>query len=148
MYYSYVEIEYVATSFSPARTDLALKLLKIKHTKSHLNCAKKPDLSLSYGLKVKYKRSRDLLDSGLSGDLLFIKKGSIKHICIVKQAVPQLWGTSNGTFDTDKVGDIEILFMKYFSSKKVCLQPDIVEYNPGRQLPLHDLIMASRPCTT
>jgi hypothetical protein len=30
MYYSYVEIEYVATSFSPARTDLALKLLKFK----------------------------------------------------------------------------------------------------------------------
>jgi hypothetical protein len=27
MYYSYVEIEYVTTSFSPARTDLALKLL-------------------------------------------------------------------------------------------------------------------------
>jgi hypothetical protein len=27
MYYSYVEIDYVATSFSPARTDLALKLL-------------------------------------------------------------------------------------------------------------------------
>jgi hypothetical protein len=27
MYYSYVEIEYVAMSFSPAGTDLALKLL-------------------------------------------------------------------------------------------------------------------------
>jgi hypothetical protein len=27
MYYSYVEIEYVATSFSPARTDLAVKRL-------------------------------------------------------------------------------------------------------------------------
>jgi hypothetical protein len=27
MYYSYVETEYLATSFSPARTDLALKLL-------------------------------------------------------------------------------------------------------------------------
>jgi hypothetical protein len=27
MYYSYIEIEYVAMSFSPARTDLALKLL-------------------------------------------------------------------------------------------------------------------------
>ncbi len=27
MYYSYIEIEYVATSFSPARKDLALKLL-------------------------------------------------------------------------------------------------------------------------
>ncbi len=30
MYYSYVGIEYVATSFSPARMDLALKLLTIK----------------------------------------------------------------------------------------------------------------------
>jgi hypothetical protein len=30
MYYSYVEIEYVATSFSPARMDLALKLLTTK----------------------------------------------------------------------------------------------------------------------
>ncbi len=29
MYYSYVEIEYVASSFSPARTDLALKLLRL-----------------------------------------------------------------------------------------------------------------------
>ncbi len=32
MYYSYVEIEYPATSFSPARTDLAPKLLtRIRH---------------------------------------------------------------------------------------------------------------------
>jgi hypothetical protein len=30
MYYSYVEIEYVAGSFSPARMDLALKLLNLK----------------------------------------------------------------------------------------------------------------------
>ncbi len=29
MYYSYVEIEYVATSFSPAKTDLAVKLFRI-----------------------------------------------------------------------------------------------------------------------
>ncbi len=28
MYYSYVEIEYVATSFSSARIDLALRLLR------------------------------------------------------------------------------------------------------------------------
>ncbi len=33
MYYYYVEIEYVATSFSPARTDLALKLLRQKHNR-------------------------------------------------------------------------------------------------------------------
>jgi hypothetical protein len=29
MHYSYVEIEYVATDFSPARTDLAVKLLRV-----------------------------------------------------------------------------------------------------------------------
>jgi hypothetical protein len=29
MYYSYVEIEYVATSFSPPRMDLAVKLLTV-----------------------------------------------------------------------------------------------------------------------
>jgi hypothetical protein len=29
MYYSYVEIEYVAMNFSPARTNLAVKLLNI-----------------------------------------------------------------------------------------------------------------------
>jgi hypothetical protein len=29
MYYTYVEIEYVATGFSPARTNLAIKLLNI-----------------------------------------------------------------------------------------------------------------------
>ena len=33
MYYSYVEIEYVATSFSPSRTDLAVKLLRILNKK-------------------------------------------------------------------------------------------------------------------
>ncbi len=36
MYYSYIEIEYIATSFSPARTDLALKLLTtLKYSKAN-----------------------------------------------------------------------------------------------------------------
>jgi hypothetical protein len=33
MYYSYIEIDYVATNFSPARTDLAVKLLKVNAEK-------------------------------------------------------------------------------------------------------------------
>ncbi len=57
----------------------------------------------------------------------FMKKGSIKRISIVKRFVPQSWGTSNGTFVTDRVGDIEISFVEYSASKKVHLQPDIVE---------------------
>ena len=56
-------------------------------------------------LKVKTKTIRVLLDTGSSGDLLFMQKGKI-DIPIVKRAVPQSWNTSNGTFQTKKVGDI------------------------------------------
>ena len=38
MYYSYVEIEYVATSFSPARTDLALNLLIVLDLQLAIYC--------------------------------------------------------------------------------------------------------------
>ncbi len=37
--------------------------------------------------------------------------------------------------------DIEISFVEYSTSKKVCLQPDIVEYNLGGQVPMCDLII-------
>jgi hypothetical protein len=45
---------------------------------------------------------------------------------------------------TDKVGDIEISFVEYSTSKKVCLQPDIVEYNLGDQALLYDLIIGKQ----
>jgi hypothetical protein len=87
---------------------------------------------------------RVLLDSGSSGDLLFMKKGSSKHIFNVKRVVPQWWGTSNGTFVTDRAGNIEISFVEYSSSKKVCLQPDIVEFSLGDQAPMYDLIIGKQ----
>ncbi len=62
----------------------------------------------------------------------------------MKRVVPQSWGTSNGTFVTDKVGNIEILFVEYLASKKVRLQPDIVEYSPGDQAPMYDLIIVKQ----
>jgi hypothetical protein len=95
-------------------------------------------------IKVKNKTIRVLLDSGSSGDLLFMKKGSSKCISIVKWVAPQSWGTSNGTFITDRVGDIEILFVEYSARKKVCLQLDIVEYGPGDQAPMYDLIIGKQ----
>jgi hypothetical protein len=52
-----------------------------------------------------------------------------------------LWGTSNGTFITNKVGDIGISFVEYSAIKKVRFQPDIVEYSPGDQAPMYDLII-------
>ncbi len=104
--------------------------LKLNSKKTHLDRAKTPDPSISSGLYIKNNTIRVLLDSGSSGDLLFMKKGSSKCISIVKRVVPQLWGTSNGTFITNKVGDIEISFVEYSASKKVRLQLDIVEYSP------------------
>ncbi len=55
-----------------------------------------------------------------------------------------MWGTSNDTFVTHRVGDIEISFVEYLASKKVRLQPDIVEYSPGDQAPIHDLIIGNQ----
>ncbi len=62
----------------------------------------------------------------------------------MKRVVPQSWGTSNGTFVTDRVGDIEISFVEYSASKKVSLQLDIVEYSPGDQAPMYDLIIGKQ----
>jgi hypothetical protein len=73
-----------------------------------------------------------------------MKKGYSKCISVVKRVVPQSWGTSKGTFVTDKVGDIEISFVEYSASKKVCLQPNIVEYSPGDQAPMYDLIIGKQ----
>jgi hypothetical protein len=73
---------------------------------------------ISTSPKVKTKTMRVLVDTGSSGDLLFIQKGKI-DIPIVKRAVPQSWNTSNGTFQTKRVGDIELSFMDYSTSKRV-----------------------------
>ncbi len=62
----------------------------------------------------------------------------------MKRVVPQLWGTSNGTFVTDRVDNIEIFFVEYSASKKVRLQPDIVEYSPRDQAPMYDPIIGKQ----
>jgi hypothetical protein len=62
----------------------------------------------------------------------------------VKRVVPQLWGASNGTFITDRVDDIEISFVEYSASKKVSLQPDIIEYSQGDQAQMYDLIIGKQ----
>ncbi len=112
--------------------------LELNHTNLELNskktrsdCAKMPDPSISSGLYVKNKTVRVLLDSGSSRDLLFMRKGSSKCISIVKRVVPQSWGTSNS-------------FVEYLASKKVRLWPDIVEYSPGDQAPMYDLIIGKQ----
>jgi len=62
---------------------------------------------------------------------------------MVKRVTPKSCGTSNGTFTTKHVGDIEIAFVDYSESKKVRLRPDIVEYSPGKSAPLYNLIIGN-----
>ncbi len=90
---------------------------RLNSKKKHRNSAKSHQIGLdepvkdaSKGLIVKKKTIRVLLDTGSSGNLLFIRKGSQKYIPYMKRAAPQSWGTSNGTFQIKKVGDINISF--------------------------------------
>ena len=115
-------------SLTSKELDLEKTNLKLKKAKTRPNHAIKLDKGGSTRLVAKTKAIRVLLDSGSSGDLLFLEKGASKDIPVIMRAVPQSWGTSNGTFVTDKVGDIEISFWEYSTNKKVHLQPDIVEY--------------------
>ena len=65
-------------------------------------------------------------------------------IPIVRRAVPEIWGTSNGTFQTKKGGNIEISFVNYSNSKRIHLKPDIVEYTRNGAPPLYDLILGKQ----
>jgi hypothetical protein len=70
------------------KLDLNCTNLKLNSKKTCSDCTKTPDPSVSSRLYVKNKATRVLLDSGSSGDLMFMKKGSSKCIFIVKQVVP------------------------------------------------------------
>ena len=59
----------------------------------------------------------------------------------VRRAVPHSWGTSNSTFLTQRVADIEISFVDYFASKRIRLRPDIVEDDSEGDTPMFDLIL-------
>jgi hypothetical protein len=103
-----------------------------------------PPKDTSERLIVKHKTIRAFLDTGSSGDLLLLEKGSNKYIPIVSRAVPESWSTSNGTFKTKKVGEVEISFVEYSASKKVHLHLDIAEYSKGGPLPLYELIIGKQ----
>jgi hypothetical protein len=103
-----------------------------------------PPKDTSKRLIVNHKAIRVLLDTGSSGYLLFLKKRSNKYIPIVSRAVPESWSTSNGTFKTKKMGEVELSFVEYSASKKVHLHLDIVEYSKGGLPPLYDLIIGKQ----
>ncbi len=78
-------------------------------------------------------------------DPLFLEKGSNKYILpVVSRAVPESCSTSNGTFKTKKVGEVELSFIDYSASEKVHLCPAIVEYPKRGLQPLYDLIIGKQ----
>ncbi len=60
--------------------------------------------------KWKYKALHILLGSGSDGDLLFVKPNSCSIILTKESISPQKWRTSNGTFSTTEVGELELTF--------------------------------------
>ncbi len=95
------------------RTNL---MLNSKNTRSDRTVV--PDLGVSSGLYVKNKTIRVLLDSGSSGNLLFMKKGSSKCISVVKRVVPQSWGTSNGTLSQTSWATLKSLLWSTLPEKR------------------------------
>ena len=71
------------------------KWLNLKKTHQGLN---EPINNVSKGLIAKKTTIRVLLDTGSSGDLLFVRKGSQKYIPYMIRAAPQSWGLPMAPF--------------------------------------------------
>ena len=84
---------------------------------------------------------RVLLDSGSDGDLLFPHRSNTERIPQKERFAPQKWKTSNGTFRTTKVGNLELKFPEFSESKLFKLKPDIVDIPPEMNKPVYDLII-------
>ena len=86
-----------------------------------------------------------LLDSGSAGDILFQPKGKRKGtVPYTKRLSPQVWQTPMGTFTTDKLGHFDLMFPEYSTSKRVSLEPDIMEYDRDDYDPKFDLIIGTK----
>jgi hypothetical protein len=91
------------------------------------------------------KLVRVLLDTGSDGDLLFHQKGTAKQFPYLTRQVPKTWCTSNETFQTRGKGDLQLKFFQYSNSKRVKIQPDVVEYGKGTVgKPMFDLILGTQ----
>ena len=115
-----------------------------KRSKTLIGAKKPLEHSKRLIVPKRLKTIRVLLDTGSSGDLLFWEKGSTACIPVVRRAVPESCGTSNGTFQTKKVGNVEISFVDYSNIKRIHLKPDIVKYARNGAPPLYNLILVGK----
>ena len=80
------------------------------------------------------------MDSGSDGDLLFVRKGTLE-VPYTRRNAAQRWRTSNGTFETSKVGSLDLVFPNISESKIASLKPDIFEISAEAKKPAYDLII-------
>jgi hypothetical protein len=76
-------------SAKKTKLESKLKKLDLKRSKKGPKEAELPPKDTSNRLVDKHKTIRVLLDTGSSGDLLFLEEGSNKYIPVVKRAVPE-----------------------------------------------------------
>jgi len=82
-----------------------------------------------------------LFDSGSDGDIAFIKKSEKASIEMQNRLHPQRWKTSNGIFETNKVGVINLTLPKFSTRKIMSVTPDIQFIEEGDPPPMYDLII-------
>ena len=92
---------------------------------------------------------RVLLDSGSDGDLVFVRKGT-SEVPYTRRNAAQKWRTTNGIFETNKVGNLNMIFPSFSESKIASLKPDIFEISESAPKPAYDLIIGiqSMVCLT
>ena len=82
---------------------------------------------------------RVLLDSGADGDLFFKRKSGTR-LPSKKRAHANRWRTSNGTFTTTRVAELDLTFPEFSERKLLHIEPDIVDL-PDDSQPVYDLIL-------
>ena len=68
-------------------------------------------------------------------------KGQKIYIPFKERYAPQKWCTSNGVFTTTKVGNMEVQFPAFSSSKRFTFKPDVVTVPKSAPLPIYNLII-------
>ena len=80
-----------------------------------------------------------LFDSGSDGDIAFIYLSDKSSIKMQNRLHPQRWKTSNGIFETHKVGIIKLNLPRFSTNKVMSVTPDIqfIEEPPPNLWPNH-----------
>ena len=82
-----------------------------------------------------------LFDSGSDGDIASIRESKKSSIDMHNRLHPQSWKTSNGIFDTSKIGNVLLTLPKFSTSKIMSVRPDIQSIDEDQPPPMHDLII-------